>query len=330
VFDGEREVLLRCLQNAGVFEIEDNVTYFGDSTYRAYPYYFNIANMSVDRMAADEVPALAAQHYFTGWNTINGSAATSRAKVGVLTYDHDTFSHAVDDVLIPALARLGYAPAAADVIKVAFPQQLSDDGTDSAEISNAILKFRQHGVTHVLIIDGSGVLTLLFANNAESQHYFPRYGFNTQNAAEVLVGGDDVQPAQFVGSLGIGWSPPVDIRAVDDPDNGPYSTPARRTCLALMARGGYTFSDPNAAAVALGTCSSFNFLVQVLLRTAAPIDRDSFARAVGNLGTAFVPTDILAPTSFGPDKHYGAGTIRYLDYFPSCTCMKYTSGPIAG
>ena len=43
-----------------------------DDAFRRYPYHFNIGSMSLDRIAAVQVPALKAQGYFSGWNTATG------------------------------------------------------------------------------------------------------------------------------------------------------------------------------------------------------------------------------------------------------------------
>src|SRR5205085_2589904 len=109
-------------------------------------------------------------------------------------------------------------------------------------------KFRQDGVTHVILRDERGLLTLLFLNNAQSQHYFPRYGFTTQNGPQTLADPGDIPKQQLRGSMGIGWSPQLDITPAQNTDEGPYSNAARRRCIALYKAHGITFADTNAEA----------------------------------------------------------------------------------
>ena len=64
--------------------------------------------------------------------------------------------------------------------------------------------FLNHGV---LLHNDYMQLRSLFRTEQESQAFFPRYGFSSQNGAEALLGPGDVRPEQFRGSMGIGWWP---------------------------------------------------------------------------------------------------------------------------
>jgi hypothetical protein len=325
---GTQEVMLQCLHERGVFAVEDNLTLSDEATFRRFPYYVEVGSLNLDRAAAAEVPALKAQGWFSGWNAATGQPGGGKAKVGVLTYDRPAFAHAADEVLVPALAALGYGPDAADVVKVTNPQSTQDTGAVAAAVSGAVLKFRSDKVSHVIILDASAVLTLLFLNNAESQHYRPRYGFTSQNGPQALLDPGNIPQAQLIGSKGIGWIPSIDITPSRNPPNGPYSNDARRACLALMSKHGITFSDANAESIAYAHCNEFWLIRDAFKRMGdGPITRDALLRAVESFGTSFQAANGFE-TRFGPGRHDGAGAARYYAYDGGCGCMTYTSANV--
>jgi hypothetical protein len=329
IFDGGTQIIEQCAQQAGAVEVNDDLSFSVARTFATYPSYFEVSMMDLNRIVLNEAQALQAQSYFAAWNATLGQADTSpgaAAKVGIITYDDPDFQYAVNDVLVPELRRLGHAPSSADVIYVTEPQSNSDLGTLSAETSNAILKFRQDGVEHVLIVDATGLITLEFLNDAQSQHYYPRYGWSSQNGPEALESPGDVPAAQMTGSMGIGWIPALDLSSADNPDNGPYSNPARRACIALMTKDGYSFSDTNAESVALALCAQFAFL-QAAIKAGGPvIDQAHFIAGADQLGGWSGAGDTFG-NFIGSAQHDGAAYYRYYQWVPSCSCMRYTSGP---
>jgi hypothetical protein len=325
---GDNENFLRCLHNAKVVVLNENLTVSDAARFKRFPYYFEITSLNLDRIAAAEIAALSAQGYFTGsWNTAAGAPAPGKPKVGILAFDLPGFNHAVDQVMVPALARLGLRPDAGDIIRAPEPQRTSDVGADAAVVSNAVLKFRSDGVTHVLVLEKGGTLSLLFGNNAESQGYRPRYGANSQTGQQALVDSGAYPRGQLPGTVGIGWEPGIDITPAENTDDGPYSNDSRRRCLALYKAAGVSYANANAAAVALGTCNQFWFFRDVM-KDAPAVNRDGFLVAANRLGTAFQSTD-GGVTRIDADHHDGVGAVRYWAYKPECGCMRYTSGDIA-
>lgn len=321
---GDNENFLRCLNNAKVIALNENLTISDGARFKRYPYYFEITALNVDRIAANEIPALQAQNYFTGWNTATGTPGPAKPKVGILTFDMPGFNHAVDQVMVPALAKIGLKPDSADVIRAPDAQRVSDVSADAAVVSNAVLKFRSDGVTHVLVLEKGGTLSLLFGNQAESQGYRPRYGANTQTGQQALLDSGAYPKSQLNGTVGIGWSPSIDITPAENPDNGPYSNDSRRRCLALYKAAGVTYDNANAAAVSLGTCNQFWFFRDVM-KNAVAVNRDAFLAAANKMGTSFQSTGGMV-TRIDPNHHDGMGAIYYWQYKPECSCMRYTSG----
>lgn len=325
---GGSPIIEGCAQRAGAVAVYENLSVSSAATFRQFPAYFEVSMMDLDRIVLNEARALAAQRYFTPWNANLGRPASgpAKTKVGIVAYDDPNFHHAVDQVLRPQLGRLGYPVANRDTIYITEPQRNSDVSEMSASESNALVKLRQDGVEHVLIIDATGLLTLEFLNDAESQHYYPRYGWSTQNGPEALAGPGDVPKDQMTGSMGIGFAPGIDLTPNDNPDNGPYSNPSRRACLALMHSKGFSFSDPNAKTVALLTCNQWNFLKAAIEAGGRTINQQSFIAGVDRIGSSFQSASTFA-TQFSPVQHDGAGAYHYYQWDTGCGCMRYT-GPL--
>ena len=320
---GGTESFVQCLTKAGVVIIEDNVAMSDGAMFRKYPTFFEI-NMHLDRIAALEVAALQAQNYFSGWNSASGQPGPGEAEVGIITVDTPQFAHAVNDVLIPALRRVGHAPAPDNVVRVQEVRRQQDAGAVAPAVSSAVLRFRSSGVTHVLIFESNAIATLLFANNADSQGYRPRYGVTSGNGHQVLIDAGAFPQGQLNGTVGIGWLPSIDIRPSENPDDGPYSNDARRRCIDLYKRNGVTYDNANAATVALTTCNSFN-LFKLAMESAPSLTRDGFVAAMNRLGTRFESASHFA-VRFDADHHDGNAAYRHWAYTPACGCMRYTSG----
>jgi len=316
------EAFQRCIQHAGAVQIDDNLPTADASLFQRYPGLFELCCPSLDRIAAQQVPALADQGYFTSWDAAQGRAGNAPVKVGVITFDHVSFRGPVGDVLLPGLARLGYRPEVAFISPSESSAQLTNE---AAAVQSAVLKFRTGGVTHVLLFEASGELSLLFLNNARSQQYYPRYGVNTGTYFQGLLQAGLVHPNQLNGTVGFSWAPVADLPAELNPPDGPYSNASRRHCLRVMKEHGQAFDSNNAELVALIYCSELYFLRDVLDRTGPVITRDTFVAAADNLGSRFVSGDSLGQL-FRRGRHDGVSRIYYWNYFSDCTCMHYT-GP---
>lgn len=327
IFDGQNPIILRCAQQAGAVTIDDNVSVNSLPTFTQFPSYFELNSPDLNRIALNEVAGLNAQGWFKPWNANLSQAGTSKAKIGIVTFSSPDYNYALNKALIPALSQLGYAPASGDVIQVAEPQTTADVSSQGSAASSAVLKLRADGVDHVIIFDGSGTLTLFFMNNANGQHYYPRYGVNSQNGPEILASSGDVPQAQLNGAMGIGWDPILDLASAQDPDNGPYSNAARKACLALMSSHGYTATDNNSETVEVGICSSFSFLQAVAQSATGPLSQGTFEAAANRLGYWNGAGDALG-NFFGPTQHDGGAYYRWYDWNGGCKCMEYLGGNV--
>jgi hypothetical protein len=188
-----------------------------------------------------------------------------------------------------------------------------------------VLKLRSDDVTHVLILEASATISLLFGNNADSQHYYPRYGANSQTGQQALAESGAYPKSQLPGTIGIGWEPSLDISTTENTASGPYSNDLQRQCSALYKAHGVEFEDQNAAAVGYLNCNDMWFFRDVMNKTRL-LTRDGFMAVVNNLGLFKSLT--VFPTKLDAAHHDAIAAVRYWVYKPECGCMRYASGDI--
>jgi hypothetical protein len=244
-------------------------------------------------------------------------------KVGVVSWDEPSYQYGVKQGYLPALKQLGKSPAV-PVRFIAPPQNAGAIADSSAAVSNAVLAFRTAGIDHVFIQDGAagifglGGLTLLFLQNAKSQNYAPRYGFNANN-----VPGFSVYPAdQQHGMVAVDFSDYMPTQ-----DEGITANPARERCLGLMKKRGVNASDQATYLTAASACDQIWFLETVLGRAKQPTLRGALDAAAG-LGTSYT-SPLVYGTRLGPDRRDGGELARNARYDDGCGCMRYTTKPYA-
>jgi hypothetical protein len=223
--------------------------------------------------------------------------------------------------MVPRLQALGVEVK--DVIEVTNPNSASEVGKEASDISAAVLRLRADGVTHVLLFESAGNVAFFFLKEANGQRYFPRYGFTSQNAIQVLLAAGDAPAEQLSGAKGLGWWPVLDLEHA--PATGPYSNDNRRRCDAIMKGAGLAASEASAEFNSLAFCSQVLLLQAALVRSGR-LDAAGFLAGLNALGTSFHSPATLI-TSFGPRKHNGAGGYLYYSFDSRCTCFRYSGRP---
>jgi hypothetical protein len=236
-----------------------------------------------------------------------------------VSWDDPSYRYALDHGWLPALRRLGYTP---EISYVKVPDSFDGVGASSAAVSSAVLRFQSHGIDHVLINDGSaGIftgagLTLLFLNSAESQRYWPRYGFNSFNAP----GFSGLPADQQRGMLAVSWT---DFEPTDDA--GWRANRARDLCFKILRDGGAEPSDAISRFEAAAACDVL-FLIDRVISGADRLTVAAFMAAATALGTSY-ESPYVYRTRLAPNQRDGANGVRNSRYDDSCTCMRYTSAP---
>jgi hypothetical protein len=325
--EGLTDNFTACLTNAGVLQVNSLGQLIGpDKAYfEKYPYVFQMAYVSQERMMSAEVPSLVRQNYFSGWNTTTGVAANGvPAKLGVLSFDTLNWSQPLRHVMLPALARAGHAVDPSDVQEVAYPSQTTDIGSTVTQIQSAVLRFRQDGVTHVIVLDGNGSMTLYMLNNMRGQHYYPRLGINSATGAETLATQYHQDTQSFNGAVGIGWLPLLDL----PPGIGDkHFTSRTKDCITMIEkRTGQSFPDTNSASIALAYCDELHLIADAAAKAGPVINRDTASAAIESFRGNF-PTVGSLGLYFSPTQHDGIEYGYDLEFDESCACTKYVRGP---
>jgi hypothetical protein len=300
--------LRTCLRKAGVGLVSNSLTSGDAQTFRTFPHYVEPSALRVDRIAAALPAGLAASGFFT-----------KGAKVGVLTIKRPTFQRATDDVLVPALRRLGFKP---EVARITDPE--ADAAGSGSDTSSAVLKFKSAGVTHVLLLSPNGTIALLFTNQAESQLYRPAYGFTSQDAIEGLVEGGFIQnpSQQLAKAAGVGWQPWLDVALSDNP----LQSRATR-CFDVLRKAGASYTASAARWHAALGCDTVSLLEDVARTSSAPFSTPALFRALPLLGAHHRSLATFA-ADFG-SRRDGAAAVRYFAYNASCGCFRYSGGDLS-
>jgi hypothetical protein len=305
------EIVYECARKAGI------VAYGGDGVgpvFDKYPNLFAPASIRLERLFQATVRSMVK----AGWHKPDTKWPTG--KIGLITWDTPDYRYAMEHGYLAGLQEAGLE--ATDVRYIAVPADAGSVAESSAAISNAVLQFRSDGIDHVFIGDGqAGIfagagLTLLFLENAKSQGYYPRYGFNSNNAPDF----DSHPQDQLVGMLAVD-----SYDTAPENDEGIELNPVRERCFEIMRKAGLPVGQGQTQAVAIGACEQIWF-AQAVISKASDTTLPSMIAAGEALGTSY-----RSPYSYGnrlgPGQHDGVALFRALAFDEECSCIVYTSAP---
>lgn len=304
---GGTDALVSCLAPKGVPLVEQN-HWLWDQPYwtRFGAFLYQPSRMKPERSIPAGVKALAARGFFSAGH-----------KLGLVRFDGPVFQRLSANVLKPAIAANG--GKLVEEVAISSPGGAADLGGVSAQLSNAILRFRAAGVTHVMFLENAGILPFFWNQEANSQGYYPRLGLLSYDLPNTQAG--QVDPKVLKDALAAGWAPALDTNADTAPAN-----PATARCAAIMKQSGvqnssgFGFYDGAA-------CDAVFFLKQALDRAPA-LTADGLRRSVESLGTSYVSPYTYPATAFGLGRHDGASEIALLRYQESpCGCFTYVTPP---
>jgi hypothetical protein len=303
------QTLYGCLLNKGVPFITGNPTEGLDSIeLQKYPNVFDIPGMSEDRQAA----AFIDQSVRTGW-------LSKKNKIGVLHSGCAWGKRVYNDVVLPRTRRLGIAVEHFEV--GCSGKGANEIPQTSNAVQSAALQFRGAGVDRVMIVNGGqdAAAYLLFANNADSQQWYPGYIVGSNAVAQAWVEEGVVSKQQAANTRGAGWVPVVDTT------NTPQ-TPKMRECTALAKAGGAPAEQvPGQFGL---ICDAFWAVRDALVATAGVGGLRALRPALEGLGSSFHGAGTLGGlTSFSASKHDGAAEVAPFGYVASCSCFRYQASP---
>jgi hypothetical protein len=304
---GGTDALVSCLAPKGVPLVEQN-HWLWDQPYwtRFGAFLYQPSRMKPERSIPAGVKALAAGGFFSAGH-----------KLGLVRFDSPVFQRLSANVLKPALAANG--GKLVEEVAISSPGGAADLGGVSAQLSNAILRFRAAGVTHVMFLENAGILPFFWNHEANSQGYYPRLGLFSYDLPNTQAG--QVDPKVLKDALAAGWAPALDTNL----DNAPADA-ATAQCAAIMKQGGV----PNSSGFGFydgAACDAVFFLKHALDRAPA-LTADGLRRSVESLGRTYISPYSYPATAFGPGRHDGASQIALLKYQESpCGCFTYVTPP---
>ncbi len=262
---------------------------------RYAPYLYGAHTLTLERLVPSLVTRLQAQSWFTAWDSTNGRQGVAPVKVGVLHVDGDT------DYLNLAKQAMASAGHPVDVT-FGYHSDLSQIGS---EMQSAVLRFRNSGVTHLLIEESDGVLFFLPAS--ENQGYRPRYGFTSLNGAKALADTGTVPERQFVGMLGVGWAPALDVG-----NEQKDISPAAASCRKIMKDAGRDTSDATAFFYMAVECDAF-FLLKDGLERQQSFTATGLRQGLEALGSGFDAAAVHG-IAWKPGSYDGVSALRDFGY----------------
>ncbi|HWH33284.1 MAG TPA: hypothetical protein VNU01_11500, partial [Egibacteraceae bacterium] len=300
---GGNDTLAACMAQKATPLVERNLWLFDTPYYRQFAgYLYQPGKMRADRWAAAYADGLVESGY------------TKDAKLGLVRFDGPVFQRVADGAFKPALARHGVRLT--DEAVLSTPGGISDFGRMSAEINNAIVRFRAAGVTHVVFIENAGILPFFWMPQADSSGYRPRYGIASNSIPATMAG--QALASWLANAVVVGWTPPNDVPAAHHPGGNP----AWARCNEIMKAAG---TSGAAGFYTQSYCDAFFFLKAVADR-APSLDAPGFRAGVESLGGAYNSPFTFA-TRFGPGRHDGAAQWRTGLFHDDCACFRYT-GPL--
>lgn len=298
---GGSDALYNCLSSKGVPEIEQNLWLFDHTYYNKPGLLYQPGRASPDRWAKAYVDGLLTAGYFNG-----------NPKVGLVRFDAPVFQRISTNVLNPQMKAHGLKFT--DEIAITSPESVAAFSSVSSQISNAILRLRNDGVTNVMFLENAGILPFLFMPAAESQGYRPRYGLSSSDIPATQE--NQVPPVQLKGSVGVGWLPGSDVGNNQEPTDNPA---------AVMC---YQLTQANFSGTTgfyrLPPCDTVLFLRKVL-DTAPDLTTEGIRATAEQLGASYD-----SPVSFGnrlaPGRYDGGENYRLLFFDDGCTCYRFSGG----
>lgn len=281
------------------------------STYsRLRPYLYAPVAASLERFVPRWIQRLEAMRYFDAWDTTFGQPGNAPIKIGIQSVNR-FYGGDFTRIVRQELGRRGKS------VSATFNHTSPDASGVPREASQAVLEFKEAGVTHVFL--GPAAYGLLFIQNAASQNYWPRYGVSTLNAPKTLQGNTPKRPRDaLAGALGSGTIPTIDVDNSRDP--GDVSVGEDR-CRKIMREAALDTSKRDSYTLMVHACDGFNFLTSAIVK--GGLSPEGMQRAAQDLRS--MPPASTFGISFLRGRQDGASAVRDLGYRSGCDCFAYLS-----
>lgn len=310
-----------CIEKSGASIIAADIVRFDARDYTSYPHVYDIQGFEVDRMVTALAHTITTNGYLGGWNAKTGTTASTKPTIGILTFDSPELKRGVQR-LLPLLAAAGAKVKTSDITYISNPTGPGDLASDSTAVQNSVVRMRGNGVDHLIVLDTNGGMSQLLLTFAQYQLYFPRYAVESGSGLQAYLESGLIPKQQLGGVVGMGWMPMLDLPASTNPDNGPYSGPARRRCTAIMKAAGVSFTSSNAKSIAYLLCDQITLVRDGMARVSGALTNESLQHAIEGLGTSFDSAS-LGASRLSAGKHSVVARAFAWVYDSPCGCMAY-------
>lgn len=295
----EDQTLASCLAKEQVSQIQANVLLRPDRIYEQFaPFTYSAHAASMERFVSGFVDRLRANKYFKGgWDADQVTPGTEPRKVGVLSR-RDVYGSEFRTSVKNQLERTGLTVA----VEFEWDGQVD---TVSNSMNQAVLKFKEAGVTHILSQFNS---LFFFASAAESQRYRPRYSIMSDNSPIVLAA--NLPKEQLRGSIGAGYAPQFDVTPAQAPG---VTNRAQGHCRRILRDAGldeHTGWD---------ACDAFGLLHNAVKKTA--LSADGLRKGIDSIRS--MPAAASFEIGYPAGRYDGGNVVRDLQYKEGCRCFEY-------
>lgn len=305
---GGSDALTSCLAQKGVPVVEQNHWLWDDEYWgRLGNVMYQPSRMRPNRAIPAAVETLAAGGFFG-----------SGHRLGILRFDGPVFERLSRTVMRPALAARG--ANLVEEVAIGTPGGASDFGGMSAQIGNAIIRFRSQRVTHVMFLENAGIIPFFWNHEASTQEYYPRLGLMSNDLPATEA--SQAPPRVLQDSLAAGWAPSLDTVPEHMPPN-----PARESCVRIMEERGLS-AESGLGFYVSAACDAVFFLKQAL-DGATALTADGMRTAAERVGGSYVSPYTFPRTNIGPGRHDGATMMALAKYDAPCECYRYITQPRA-
>ncbi|HEU5033275.1 MAG TPA: hypothetical protein VFT62_00795 [Mycobacteriales bacterium] len=278
------EQLLACLAKAGVPLISGDFAGPDRQDAQRYPLFITPTTLVGEDREAAVVGHLAG----SGW-------LQPRNRIGVVVENCPVDQRIYRSGLLPALRR-AHLTLASTFSTQCF-QSIQDFGTQTSQMSSAVLQFRQARVDRVMFVSqgAEANLVLAFSEVANQQQWHPGYALSSLAVPEALA--LNAPAAQLANARGLGWLPALDTQ---DLRQAP-ATSTGRACLARLQRQGIRPTSGTDLATVSQSCDAFALFDAILHSTGGDAAGSAVLRAVARIGDRFV----AATTVGGHERLWG-------------------------
>jgi hypothetical protein len=298
------EAFEQCLTDAGITHLSGAYTIGDVTTLEEHPLLVGTTNVVADRRYVLQLQG-----------AVDAGLLTPEHKVGILRDDCSHSVRAHERATLPYIERADIDVVADAVMSCAHGA--GDVGAVASQIQNAVLQFRSRGVDTVI---AEGIPVIVFAQNAQTQGWRPRYLLTSTTGGAALE--PNIPAEQAANMHGFGWFPSVDV----SPSNQPPLTDGARRCIELLARQNIELTQYNDFISAFTSCDALFLFEAALEATAGRSEGAVVVEAIAELGDRYSGVSAHdGRTFFAADARDAPAAYRQWGWISECSCFQYVA-----